>query len=71
MDNPPNRIRAIRVLRGLSQQQLAHRLGISATRLSEWERGHRLPNVFWCLRLADALACQIQDLFPFIPDDLD
>jgi DNA-binding XRE family transcriptional regulator len=58
-----NHIQALRRLRGLTQEQLATQLGVHPSVVSRWERGVRLPSLPIALRLADALACRVDDLF--------
>jgi transcriptional regulator with XRE-family HTH domain len=46
MDVPPNvgkLMRAVRLLLGLRQIEIARHVGISPTTLSQWERGWRRP----------------------------
>ena len=39
----PTRLRTARKAAGLTQQQLAERLGVRQSRVSEWERGDHEP----------------------------
>lgn len=57
------RLREIRHRRNLSQVELSERVDIQQGRISEIERGARLPNVETILRLAVALDCKPTDLF--------
>lgn len=50
-----NRLRDIRKLNGLSQQQLADLIGVSRQTLSKWETGVALPDVDNLISLAEAL----------------
>jgi len=54
---PPTgrRIRRARRRRGLTQAQLADRLGISASQITVWETGHRRPSLKSFHRIARAL----------------
>lgn len=47
---------------GLSQKQLAERLGISRTQVCYWEQGHCMPNILNCWDLADFFGCSIDEL---------
>src|SRR5438132_10445465 len=49
------RIRAVRRERGLTLRQVASAAGLSATHISEIERGHTTPTVGALLRVARAL----------------
>lgn len=55
-------IKAIRKKRGLTQKQLADRLGVKQQNVSDWERGERSPSVKNLKKLADVLNCRIDDL---------
>jgi DNA-binding XRE family transcriptional regulator len=58
-----NRIAEQRRARNMTQQQLAHALGVSQQQLSEWERGVKKPAVDVALEIARALACRVEDIF--------
>ncbi len=51
---------------GLTQQQLADRVGINRTVLSKIERGHRLPRLHTILKLVAALGVRNCDLVAWI-----
>jgi transcriptional regulator with XRE-family HTH domain len=55
-------LRDMRTKRGLTQVQLADRLGFPQARISELERGGRTPNLITILRLAVALECKPTDV---------
>lgn len=55
-------IKEMRTKRGLTQKQLADRLGVKQQNISDWERGERSPSVKNLKKLADALNCRIDDL---------
>lgn len=60
------RLRELRMARGLSQEELAHRAGMHATYLGGIERGERNPALVNIGRLAGALGVTLADLFaPF------
>ena len=52
-------LRKRRVQLGLSQTELAARLGMSRTHLSLIEHGHKLPHIKLVAALADALGIEI------------
>lgn len=62
---PPveSRVRAARLQRGLSQQDLAARVGLTRQAISAIESGQYIPNTVVALRLAQALGCRVEDLF--------
>jgi transcriptional regulator with XRE-family HTH domain len=58
------RIRAFRKLKGLTQEGLARKLGISVSVLGEIERGSRLPTEEFLGNVAEILGIQREDLNP-------
>jgi len=56
------RLREVRLKRGLSQQELAERVGIPQPHVSAMESGVKFPNLLTVLRLAVALECKVTDL---------
>jgi transcriptional regulator with XRE-family HTH domain len=56
------RMRDMRQKRGLTQAELSARSGFAQARISELERGARMPNLVTILRLAVALECKVTDL---------
>jgi transcriptional regulator with XRE-family HTH domain len=56
------RLRELRVKRGLTQQALADLVGIPQTHVSAMERGVKLPTLHTVLRLAVALECKVTAL---------
>lgn len=49
--------------RGLSQQQLADRLGTSDVTVSRWETGKRQPDMHAQAAIAEAMDLEISDLY--------
>jgi transcriptional regulator with XRE-family HTH domain len=65
MDQPlplPNRIRALRVERRLSQGDLCQRAQVTMYALGRWEVGKALPRLEEAVRLAQALAVPLDAL---------
>ena len=56
------KIKAMRIKRGLTQKQLADRLGVKQQNVSDWERSLRSPSVKNLKKLSEILNCQIDDL---------
>lgn len=56
------RIRALRLSAGLSQQELGRRLGVSAVAVGKWERGQTQPDIPSLTRMADIFGTTIDDL---------
>ena len=57
-----NHIRELRKGRGLSQNELARKIGTSNQQVSYLETGRRRLTDIWMLRLAEALECHPADL---------
>lgn len=57
-----NRIRELREAAELSMQDLADRVGTSASQINKLEKGQRRLTTDWMQRVANALNCEPQDL---------
>jgi transcriptional regulator with XRE-family HTH domain len=57
-----SRLRELRIARGLTQPEIAERVGTSASNISDLERGIKVPTLTTVARLADALDCNVSDL---------
>lgn len=55
-------IARLRMERGLTQAQLAERVGVALQQISRWETGGRNPGAKSLVKLAAALGCRIEDL---------
>lgn len=60
-------IAARRRARGLTQEQLASRLGVSAPAVSKWETDSSYPDITLLCPLARALGCRVDELLQFTP----
>ena len=49
----PRRVRALRRRLGLTQEQLAHRLGCTVNAVARWERGVRTPTGLYAQAVED------------------
>lgn len=56
------RLREMRIVRGLTQPEIAARVGTSASNISDLERGIKVPTLTTVARLADALECKVTEL---------
>jgi transcriptional regulator with XRE-family HTH domain len=56
------RLRELRTARGLTQPDIAARVGTSASNISDLERGIKVPTLTTVARLADALECTVSEL---------
>lgn len=64
MDISTDKLKELRKLRGLSQEQLAEVSGISLHTLQSWEQGKRIPRDIYVIKnLCDALGVSIDYLF--------
>ena len=61
--NIANKIKQLRASAGLTQEQLANRLGISAQSISKWETGVTMPEITLLPALSGELGVTIDDLF--------
>ena len=59
-----DQIRAMRQIRGLTQKELAEKLGISAVGVAQWENGLRCPKIETLKRIADALEMPVGSFLP-------
>lgn len=58
-------IRKIRKEKGLTQEQVAEKVGASTTWIGYLETGYRRPNLKMIYRIASALGVRVKDIFPF------
>ena len=56
-------LKEIRKAKGITQTELANKLGVKRTTLSMWELGESAPTVRILPALAAALGCSIDELF--------
>jgi transcriptional regulator with XRE-family HTH domain len=56
------RLRELRLARGLTQEQLARKIDVGLDAVRKWERGKRTPMLDLAAKLADALECTIDEL---------
>lgn len=47
---------------GLSQHELANKTGINQVNISRWERGEVLPNIEFCVQLANFYGITLDEL---------
>ncbi|GKS57942.1 hypothetical protein YTPLAS18_14690 [Nitrospira sp.] len=65
-ENIENRLRHVRMARGLSQTELAKRSGITRQAVCAIEGNQYLPTTAVALRLAGVLHCRIEDIFSLL-----
>lgn len=57
-------IRAARLKRGLTTQELAYDANLSMTTVSKAERGEHIPTLDTVLKICKALECDIKEVIP-------
>ena len=57
------KLKDLRDYHGISQSELARRVGVGKTTISEIERGDRLPNVLTAIRIARALKTTVEEIW--------
>lgn len=60
---PNKRIKEIRQLKKISQEQLAFEAGISQTQISKYEKGESVPNAEMLRKLAKPLRVEVFEFF--------
>lgn len=58
-----NRIRDFRIARNLTQDELAHAVGVSRQSIISIERGRYTPSLYLALRFAQFFQCSTDELF--------
>ncbi|QDQ42641.1 XRE family transcriptional regulator of molybdate metabolism [Methylacidiphilum kamchatkense Kam1] len=66
-----NPLRLTRIGKGLSQKELASKIGVSRQTIHAMESGRYVPNTAVALRLARVLGKSVEFLFPYSPDFVD
>jgi putative transcriptional regulator len=64
-----NRIRELRVERGLTQEDLAQAVGVSRQSINSIERGRYIPSLQLALRFARFFLCTTDELFQLNEED--
>ena len=60
---------SLRKLNGLSQEELAEKVGISRQTLSKYETGEAVPDIQKCKKLADIFQVSLDDLVNYEKDE--
>lgn len=55
-------LKALRKAAGLTQLEVAKRLGLTDMAVSRWENNHTEPNMDYCAQLCLILGCTLDDL---------
>lgn len=59
------KIKKVRKVKGLTQEQLAEKVRVSTTYIGYVETGYRRPNLKMIYKIARALGIKVKNLFPF------
>lgn len=57
-----NKLRQLRMAKGLSQQQLAIKMFVDRSSIARWESGVRMPDIILINRLAQCFGVEVSDL---------
>lgn len=60
-----NRIKQLRLQKGLTLEKLAYQSGISKGGLSEIERGMKEPRLYTILKICNCLEMELKDFFDY------
>ncbi len=55
-------LKEIRIKKGITQEELAKRLGINQNNISRYETNERTPNLYLAKEIASALDCTVDEL---------
>ena len=56
-----------RKIRGLSQRDLAQKMGITFQAVSKWETARSAPDIAFLPIMAEIFECSIDELFSYVP----
>lgn len=54
---------------GMTQEELAEKLGVTFQAVSKWETAKSAPDIFCLPIMAEVFFCSIDDLFSFVPQN--
>lgn len=57
-----NQLKLLRTQHGLTQEEVAERIGVSRQALAKWEKGETLPDIGSCISLADLFGVSLEML---------
>ncbi len=59
------KVQKLRKKKGLTQEKLAEKIGVSTTWIGYIETGFRRPNLKLIYKIASVLGVKVKDIFPF------
>ena len=57
-----NRLKLMRSRMGLTQEDVAEKVGVSRQAVAKWEKGETLPDIESCIKLADLFGVSLDYL---------
>lgn len=66
---PGERIKKLRKEKGMTQKELAKKLGISASQIGNYENGYRNPKLSTVRKIAEALEVPVSKITGMIPEE--
>lgn len=66
-NNISENLRSLRGRRGLSQEEVSERIGVSRQAVAKWERGETTPDIVNCAALAKLYDVTLDDLVNYSP----
>lgn len=63
------KLRYLRNIKGLSQEDIAGQIGVSRQTVAKWENGDSLPDILKCEALAELFDVTLDDLVRYNPDE--
>src|SRR5690625_1043554 len=67
-NNIARNLRYLRNSHGLSQEEVAEKIGVSRQSVAKWENGESLPDIIKCEALADLYQVSLNDLVRYDPE---
>lgn len=64
-----SRLKMFRKQQGLTQEEIAEKLGVSRQAVAKWERGETMPDIESCIKLADIYETTVDMLVRDIRED--
>ena len=64
-----NQLKVMRTRKGLTQEEVAEKVGVSRQAVAKWEKGETMPDVESCIRMADLYGVPLEVLARGLKDD--
>ena len=64
-----NQLKVMRTRKGLTQEEVAEKVGVSRQAVAKWEKGETMPDVESCIRMADLYGVPLELLARGLKDD--